>query len=652
MIKILLISLIFANPQEERWLDIEKGHTLAWARHKTGFNQDDNFKSVASIHGKSAKANGDIRQDDEVWVVVDRGDLGTFIEQFQALDWGTDSDYCWFVDSGIGDANSLGRAEVPEIPGVSGDGYTQYLIGVNPYSGAKIVAMGKDDSTLDTTWGDNGYWDAAPNHNPCRAMYQLSDGRLLVAHSNAKVSMIDTDGTTDTSWATSGTYATQSGVEVRAILEDNDGNFHFFGGVAASAAFNVYDKVDSDGTYIGGLTRGDTKIWVIYGVAWSDDTKTRIIAGGSGVDAVGVPPTHSFPDIRRPNLIAIDPTNYTIDTTWTGNVDGSPGFAQYPDGEGNQLAVYKIFAMSDGGIVLYRKNSDTLCKIESDGSAIDTTWGTSGIVDLGATSWPYDEGHTPTQDGDNLYAVTITTVGGSHSVFSLVDADGAITDTHDATGATYWSVTVFNDQLLFGNGGYIELWDNDFTYVSRFQVALTNIVWWVIPDETTYDPDIPEVPAIPGIEPNNVEGYDHLLGEEVCVYADGRPLGVFTVTEDANGTVVIDLGAEYDVVIAGINYYSIYESFPLELGNDTNIHNVTVDFYESLGCNVGVTFAASEDWLFSEDDFATRIDLVTEVKDAPFFWGTSREPVVYLWEWDPIPLCIRAIIPKLEVTYD
>jgi len=116
---------------------------------------------------------------------------------------------------------------------------------------------------------------------------------------------------------------------------------------------------------------------------------------------------------------------------------------------------------------------------------------------------------------------------------------------------------------------------------------------------------------------------------------------------------VIDLGAEYDVVIAGINYYSIYESFPLvPRGYYSSIKELKIDFYESMGCHVGVTLDDSVDWTFSYDDFATAIDPVTEIKEAPFVWGIDREPTVYLHEWDPVPLTVRGIYPLLNLSVE
>ena len=61
---------------------------VAWTKQVT----DGDFKSVAVISGDD---------EDEVWTVVSR-DVGTYIEQFQPMDWGSDQEDAWFVDCGLG----------------------------------------------------------------------------------------------------------------------------------------------------------------------------------------------------------------------------------------------------------------------------------------------------------------------------------------------------------------------------------------------------------------------------------------------------------------------------------------------------------------------------------------------------------------------
>lgn len=218
-------------------------------------------------------------------------------------------------------------------------------------------------------------------------------------------------------------------------------------------------------------------------------------------------------------------------------------------------------------------------------------------------------------------------------------------------------------------------------------------------------------------------GATHAANEVTCVYADGRPIGTFTV--DANG--VLDLDANYKVVIAGLNYYSILETMPLvseeTMGRPTAIKSVVIDFHETMGTHVGSDMDHSADWKFFErnylsgsardpndgtvalpykgntmatgdvvriygtanyngiwtlaadtnnvelrisDTYAAESFDGTETVDpnegiepytgfkgpAPFLRGMTREPVVYLWEWQPIPMTVRSITANMEVTFE
>ncbi len=67
-----------------------------WSKQVT----DGNFASVAILPGSGTTPAGDTWREDSVYTVAQR-DAGTFIENFAPLDWGTDPNYCWFVDSGL-----------------------------------------------------------------------------------------------------------------------------------------------------------------------------------------------------------------------------------------------------------------------------------------------------------------------------------------------------------------------------------------------------------------------------------------------------------------------------------------------------------------------------------------------------------------------
>ncbi len=155
---------------------------------------------------------------------------------------------------------------------------------------------------------------------------------------------------------------------------------------------------------------------------------------------------------------------------------------------------------------------------------------------------------------------------------------------------------------------------------------------------------------------STLTGLTHLEGETVALWGDGRPVGTFTV---ASG--IISPSGSYTNTTVGLPYTSVFETMPLvaqdKSGNFvnslwTNIHYVVVDFYKTLGCHVGVDGTNNEDWLFSDDEFATTLDVVTEIKDAPEFEGTERAPTLHFSETDPIPLTIRGVKTKIEVEYE
>ncbi len=938
MIKILIISLIFANPQEQRWLDIESGHTLAWARHITGQDTDTRttwheFKSIATIHGKSAKANGDIRQDDEVWVVVDRGDLGTFIEQFQALDWGADSDYCWFVDCGWDGSGKqkfvpgVSRAypvlqeltddEIPDTPDEPADTTLVGAISVTTAIGLQSMTPGNHysiDADIDLTGVD---WtpldfdsaDAIVIEGNGNTISNLSIDELGVNNNQALIGTwagtgggeirnlnftdcsvtgdnytgiligeIDLDADvvikninfTDCnmivenigSGVIAGIIATEkdliiygcTATDCTAYSEDSTpiGTSIFVGTLQAPSDYDNYSvnivdcnvvggsltvtstTVGNVGTFCtqlsgGGTTPEQTNLFLyncnssadlivdneqffdfglpedIYNITQADPGVITMLDWPTGLkngdvvyiaDVVGMEEINSEGSGRTYfaancnqgaktltltfYLTPVDTNNYdayssggtlkivqastnitvggfswridnarlvscsmagdvVINSSIAGaNVNGVGVFCSQFTFGSEAIDCYATgeFSIPDtggkvglnwvGGFVgLMSSDNVSLLRCYSTGDLImenaiiiaDEIGGFAGTI----SSFDPDYGvERCWSTGDMTFAGGILEtgnpgqyigsfagiIGNPGEVQNATVADcyawGSILVTGDLPTSAFYDVWIggFVGQSFHSSGDGISI---DNAYCAQTDTAAGSGYTEQIPDETTskgfggwklfaQDPadDIFYDTETSGMSDSGAEfGVGHITdwmqtqanyeaagwdfdtiwhippGEghyetipqphiplEVCVYADGVPLGVFDVNEDDPNDILGLDEDDYDVIIAGINYYSIYESFPLELGNDTNIHNVAVDFYESLGCNVGVTFAASEDWLFSEDNFATRIDMVTEIKDAPFFWGTSREPVVYLWEWDPIPLCIRAIIPKLEVTYD
>ena len=144
---------------------------------------------------------------------------------------------------------------------------------------------------------------------------------------------------------------------------------------------------------------------------------------------------------------------------------------------------------------------------------------------------------------------------------------------------------------------------------------------------------------------STLTGLTHLEGETVALWGDGRPVGTFTV---ASG--IISPSGSYTNTTVGLPYTSVFETMPLVVQDDsgnfvnstwTNIHHVDVDFYKTLGCHIGVESSKTEDWDFGVSS-TTTVDVVTDIKDAPTYWGTKRPPTLYFTESDPVPLTIRS----------
>jgi len=149
------------------------------------------------------------------------------------------------------------------------------------------------------------------------------------------------------------------------------------------------------------------------------------------------------------------------------------------------------------------------------------------------------------------------------------------------------------------------------------------------------------------------EGMTWAVAESCGVYADGRPVGSFTV----NGSGVVDVEDEYDVAIVGLTYTSTLQTMPLvdqeTQSRASRIKSIAVDFIETMGAHVGASTDKAADWIFSDDDFATSMDPYTGYKPrrgyAPFLRSDSRKPVVTIYETDPVPLTVRSVTVNMEV---
>jgi hypothetical protein len=86
-------------------------------------------------------------------------------------------------------------------------------------------------------------------------------------------------------------------------------------------------------------------------------------------------------------------------------------------------------------------------------------------------------------------------------------------------------------------------------------------------------------------------------------------------------------------------------------GNQTSktknvtVQKVSLDLFETLGVNLGTSMDYSSDIQFATDMF-------TGFKQMSFPRGTFREPVMYLWVWEPVPWTLRGIYVEEEIIID
>ena len=147
---------------------------------------------------------------------------------------------------------------------------------------------------------------------------------------------------------------------------------------------------------------------------------------------------------------------------------------------------------------------------------------------------------------------------------------------------------------------------------------------------------------------------DWLIAEEVAVFADGRPIGNYTVSPA--GAIS---ASGYTNYIIGLPYTSIYESMPIVAGAGgissalmkTSVFSVNIDFQETLACNLGTDADHVTAIKFSDDSFATTAEVFTGIKAMTFPRGISRDTTIYIDVNSPVPMTVRAINPTLKI-YD
>ena len=151
---------------------------------------------------------------------------------------------------------------------------------------------------------------------------------------------------------------------------------------------------------------------------------------------------------------------------------------------------------------------------------------------------------------------------------------------------------------------------------------------------------------------NNFSNLSHLQGLALTILADGESQPSETV---AAGAITIDVWA--NTVVAGLAYTSIVETMPVVLeyqsgstaGKIGRVASVKVNFYKSLGTQYGINSSNLDDINFYEaDEYAdTMMSVYTGWKNLPWLHGQTSEATIYLSQAQPLPLTVRAIVPKV-----
>lgn len=192
---------------------------------------------------------------------------------------------------------------------------------------------------------------------------------------------------------------------------------------------------------------------------------------------------------------------------------------------------------------------------------------------------------------------------------------------------------------------------NDVRYIEKFEPrdwgSDPNDCWFV-DSGLTYT----------GEEANDFNGIDHLIGENVYIYAD-RIIAPNEVV-DANGAIVIDFLAAR--VLVGLPFTSKLETLPLRIDPQDKLVNKKIrrigfDLYETGYLQYGNGASATLETIRFGGDMiydvnATAQDLYTStVAPKICYWpyGSMKKQTIYVETDMPMPLTIRSITPEFDV---
>lgn len=686
IVKIICTAFILAQPRQIR------DDITAWSMLKT---RDGDFKSIVTTPAGGTTPSGDNWTETQVWCVVERviGDNTiTSIEMFTPVDWIEDN-YAWFVDGGVGPVNSKGVAEIPEIPEIPAgpDSYIYTYInqnatvwGIPIYDTTLLTldaaaAVNVGGGTVGLPYTDNPFVSGEVIKVAGTTNYN-GDQTLTAGTTTSQLQFTDTFGaeTFDGTETVIRKISVDSGSG--RMTQDSDGNLYIAHDEAGTAPNNYYiTRIAPDGTITFGY-EFLTPLWNPafngsgMGIKVTNDGRYLYLWQRSGALS------------RHGLMVKYDLSDGTL--VWFSDQEIFGGFDMAIDADGN---VYGTFISGTGGVAKYASATGAITRFsDMDGSYVVEVDDTLGIlINAGAISgesnlWvstldgsASDEialgatliGTTHlTSDGEYIYAVT----GG---VLYKVSWDGSSLAIEDQTAPLglgvglyidlYDNLVVVNqtaggtedDVLYFYDKGLAAISNTSGMYTSLLRpwAAVVGGSWQsgniVFNGALDGTPAVPAVPAVPGVDPNFIV-VDHLPPDvEYCVYADGISIGNFTAEVDANGTVVLDLGQEYDVIIAGINYWSKYESLPLRIGarnSNKKLNAIRFDLTDTYF----LEYAMGAESTPMVANFNEILTTSVSYKKMAFPFGSRKMPTVYIRTDKPVPLGIRAIIPEVTIYGD
>ena len=154
---------------------------------------------------------------------------------------------------------------------------------------------------------------------------------------------------------------------------------------------------------------------------------------------------------------------------------------------------------------------------------------------------------------------------------------------------------------------------------------------------------------------STITGLDHLEGEEVVILANGNIHPNRTITSG-------QLALEYPVTKAqiGLPYTCTMETIPIEAGIPFGTTQMTIqriieagiNFLDSLNCQFGYSPIQLDTLTFrsASDRMDTSPPLFTGYKILKFPHGHELDSKIVVYQNQPLPVHIRAIVIKIEVT--